>query len=550
MGKYRLKGDIALKYERFGVMLDCSRNAVMKVDEVKRMIDCLQKMGYDTLELYTEDTYEIESEPYFGYMRGRYTGAELKEIDAYAKTRGVELIPCIQTLAHLSTLFNHSEYAKIHDTAGILLIDEPKTYELIDKMFASLAKNFTSRTVNIGMDEAHMVGRGRFMDKFGVQDRFAIVLRHLNKVLEIAKKYGFTAHMWSDTFFRIVTGGAYHIEGDFRLPEEIVNQIPDVELVFWDYYHKTKQGYDENLTAHKRIGKPLWFAGGAWTWNGFAPLNDFTLKTMKPAMQSVRELAVKNVLIAVWGNDGKECSYYSVLPSLYAIRQYANGNFDEESIKRGFQETFGVDYDTFTALDLPNKMDKPFIYVDGQELQQNPCKLLLYSDPFMGIKDDLYESIPKIPYASYARMLRKKGKTAGEFSYLFDVLAKLCAALAIKADLGIRTRRAYKDKDKTALRALLGDYTKAANRVKAFHQVFFELWHKENKPQGWEVHDYRLGGLMARLLTCRNRLQAYCDGKTDKIDELDDELLPIDPKMHMQMNYHLKAITFGAVSDK
>ena len=100
------------------------------------------------------------------------------------------------------------------------------------------------------------------------------------------------------------------------------------------------------------------------------------------------------------------------------------------------------------------------------------------------------------------------------------------------------------------MQALVSEYTKATNRVKAFHQAFFELWHKENKPFGWEVQDMRLGGLMTRLKTCKKRLQSYINGTTDKIDELDDELLPIDPKMHMQMNYHLKAITFGAVSDK
>ena len=51
------------------------------------MIDCLVKMGYDTLELYTEDTYEIEGEPYFGYMRGRYTAREIKEIDVYLQIK-------------------------------------------------------------------------------------------------------------------------------------------------------------------------------------------------------------------------------------------------------------------------------------------------------------------------------------------------------------------------------------------------------------------------------------------------------------------------------
>ncbi len=71
-------------------MLDVSRNAVMKVEQVKKFIDCLEKMGYNTLELYAEDTYKIERETLFGYMRGRYSLAELQEIDGYVQARGVE----------------------------------------------------------------------------------------------------------------------------------------------------------------------------------------------------------------------------------------------------------------------------------------------------------------------------------------------------------------------------------------------------------------------------------------------------------------------------
>ena len=67
-----------MEYKIFGVMLDCSRNAVMKVSEVKRFIDYISKMGYNALELYTEDTFEMEGHAHFGYMRGRYTKQEIK----------------------------------------------------------------------------------------------------------------------------------------------------------------------------------------------------------------------------------------------------------------------------------------------------------------------------------------------------------------------------------------------------------------------------------------------------------------------------------------
>ena len=75
-----------------GVMLDCSRNAVMKAERVKQFADIIRKMGYDTLMLYTEETYEIKSQPLFGYMRGRYTKEELKDIDLYCKSIGIDVL--------------------------------------------------------------------------------------------------------------------------------------------------------------------------------------------------------------------------------------------------------------------------------------------------------------------------------------------------------------------------------------------------------------------------------------------------------------------------
>ena len=116
MVTYSHKEKEAIYMEKmFGVMLECSRNAVMNVASVKKYAEILKKMGYNTLMLYTEDTYEVEGQPYFGHLRGKYTKAELKEIDAFCNRLGIELIPCIQTLAHLNAIFQwRSVYGNIH----------------------------------------------------------------------------------------------------------------------------------------------------------------------------------------------------------------------------------------------------------------------------------------------------------------------------------------------------------------------------------------------------------------------------------------------------
>ena len=177
--------------KRFGVMLDCSRNAVMKPEQVKKIASVLKDFGYTMLQLYTEDTYEVENEPFFGYLRGRYSVEELQDIVSYCKEIGMEVIPCVQTLAHLNQIFRWKEYAVVNDFADILLPEEERTYALIENIFKTLRKCFSSEYVHIGMDEAHMLGLGKYLDKHGYNNRFDILNRHLNKVIEIAKRYGF-----------------------------------------------------------------------------------------------------------------------------------------------------------------------------------------------------------------------------------------------------------------------------------------------------------------------------------------------------------------------
>ena len=85
--------------KRFGVMLDMSRNAVMKPEEVKKFVVVLKSLGYNMIQLYTEDTYEVENEPYFGYLRGRYSATELQDIVSYCNAIGVEVfIACVEFL--------------------------------------------------------------------------------------------------------------------------------------------------------------------------------------------------------------------------------------------------------------------------------------------------------------------------------------------------------------------------------------------------------------------------------------------------------------------
>ena len=512
-----------MNIKTFGVMLDMSRNAVMNLEELKRYISVISRMGYNSLFLYTEDTYEIEGEPYFGYMRGRYSLSEMREIEKFAKEYGVEVIPCIQTLAHLATISKWNKFSM--DTPDTLMVDEEATYELIDKMFSSLSKAFSSRKIHIGMDEAHNLGRGKHLDKFGYESINEIMHRHLLRVLEIAKKYGYTPLIWSDMFFRPWNNGDYYFKGRKNVPNEYVEALPDgVIPVYWDYYFKNEEHYDDMLNAHSQLSDKTWFAGGAWTWGGFMPLNKHTLENSIPAIKRVTAHGIENVIITTWGDNGGECSRYAVLPSLFYISELVKGNEDENLIKARFKKTFDVDFDDFMLLDLPNDIAHP---EKSDDPIYNPCKYMLYSDCFCGFLDSTVKSEGSFIYKKYADEISVAKGRMKEYGYLFDTAEKLCKVLTDKYELGVKTRKAYREGNKAELLRLANEeYTRVEENLVSFTKAFETQWMKENKTFGFEVHEYRLGGLLARIASCKRRLLRYVSDELSEIPELLEDILP------------------------
>lgn len=510
-------------FKTFGTMLDCSRNAVMTAESVKRWIDLTAKLGCNTLHLYMEDTYEVDGQPYFGHLRGRYSKAELKQIDAYAAAHGMQVIPCIQTLAHVNALFHWPVYREIRDAADILLTGDERTYALVDGMFRTLRECLRTNIVNIGMDEADLLGLGKYLTLHGYRDRFSILMEHLRRVSEMAKKYGFELLMWGDMFFRLAGGDYFtNFNQDPKLgeiPEEVRQLVPEnIHLVYWDYFSRDRQSYERNIDAHNAIKSGSWFAGGLWTWAGFAPHNTFSIATMREAMKACHAKGVENVVMTMWGDNGAECSKFAVLPALFTVSQMAQDIDDVETIHANFEREFGIPFEDFRALDLIGTQN------DSAEAIYNPEKYLLYCDPFMGQFDNRVKSGDAAGYADCAARLAVYADHA-EYGYLFRSLRALCAFLSVKADLGIRTRAAYLSGDKKAAKALCADYDAALERLDAFYAAYEQQWMHENKPQGFDVVDLRIGGQRQRLLHCRERLLAYAEGRLDRIEELEEPVL-------------------------
>lgn len=521
----RSEGDFVREETRvfrdLGVMLDCSRNAVYTADAVKRLIRILAALGYNSLQLYTEDTYEVTDEPYFGYLRGRYTKEEIREIDRYAAEWGVELVPCIQTLAHLNAIFRWAPYALINDTADILLLEDDRTYELIENMFKTLAECFTSRRVNVGMDEAHMIGRGKYLDLHGLRSRPEIMRAHVKRVTEIAAKYGFSCMMWSDMFFRLAFGGDYYnYKGE--MPEEVRRSVPDnLTLVYWDYYNTEYETYDGMIKKHLEFGAPVSFAGGAWMWKGFSPSNRFSLRSSEPALRACAANGIERAFITMWGDNGAECSPFMLLPALAFDAELSFGGGEVEA-KKDVAALTGLTFDDFLALDDPD-----LVFEKNEGFVSNPSKYLLYNDPLLGAMDGGVEEGLGAKYARVAERLEKCA-TDAEWGYLFESQRALCAALEIKAEIGVKARKLYAAGNRAGMARFVGDaFTPLLDRTEAFYAAFLAAWNRDKKPHGFDVQDIRLGGLIRRLRHASAVLWDWAAGKSEKIPEFEERILDV-----------------------
>ena len=522
------------KFENLGYMADAARNAVPKVGILKKFALKLALLGYTKLYIYIEDAMEIENESFFGYLRGRYTREELKELDSYCLTLGLELVPCLQTLAHLSCIFRWPEYKRIHDISDILFIGEDRTYKLIDNMFSEVNKSFSSKNIHIGLDEAHFMGLGKYLEKHGFEKRFDIMKKHIEKILQIAEKYSLNLEMWCDMFFRLAFSGAYIVE-DKKFTKDILDVIPkNIKLVYWDYGSTKANIYDNMLENLNMTGNKISFAGGAWKWTGFNPSNKMSIDIAKVALDSCKNNGIKEVFLTGWGDNGAEASLFSTIPTIVAYSEFCYDICSDKNIDEMLRAVYDVSYNDFVLLDIT--IVPP---VAKGESYYALSKMLLYNDPLYGGMNIAVEHLDiRDKIIQVKNEISKAKERQKEYKYLFVLLEQLCEININKWDLSLRIKKYYDENNILMLKNIAdNEIPLIIKNIKKFYKTFRNNWEYENKANGFEIHDVRLGGLIQRLKHCKDILNLYAKNKINVIDELVQDKLSLSKEEAMYCIY-------------
>ena len=517
-------------FATMGLMLDCSRNAVMRVPAVKKWLRQMALSGLNMLMLYTEDTYELPGEPMFGYMRGAYTLDEIREIDDYAAALGIEVIPCIQTLGHLEQILKwRGAYGAVRDTSSVLLVDEPETYELIGKMVRFWRDAVRSRRIHIGMDETHDLGRGRYMDLHGYVRGFDIFNQHLSKVVEICQAEDMAPMIWSDMYFRMGSKGGDYYDVESEVPAEVAASIPEAaQLVYWDYYHTDEGFYREWIRRHREMGFEPVMGSGVWSWGRFVYSHVYTEETALPCIQACLEEGVNEIFFTMWKDDGAAVDFDSALAGVLFVSEaaYGGGKVDEKRWRQRFE---GVCRASLAANLAMCKLDPAPHY--GREVN---TRMLLWDDPLFGtyrrslmVRDETRDFDPETYYSELADALRAWADRDSGQAGAVPFAAQMARVLSSKEGLYDHLRAAYTEADKEALAGLANTaIPDLIAQVKRLWELHRRVWMAQNKALGFEVQCVRYGGLIQRLEEVALRIHEYVSGNLAEIEELE---IPFEP---------------------
>ncbi|GAA96920.1 glycoside hydrolase family 20 protein [Mixia osmundae IAM 14324] len=540
-------------FDTAGVMIDCSRNGVLLPAALEDLLRQYALLGINMVQLYTEDTYQIEDEPFFGYFRGPYTQDELRQIDDYAHQFGIEIIPCIQTLGHLGQILQWPQFGSLRDTHDVLLAQSEETYELIEKMITTVTAPLRSKRIHIGMDEANGIGEGRFRQLYGYQDPIHVFLNHLGRVREICQRIGVKPLIWSDMLFCLQAKDAslrgYYDSANPATPELVatLTKGEELDLVYWDYYHTRPEPYANKIADHwDLLQNPPWMANGCWTWSRFWCALSFTFQTIRPSMQAAKSSGVRDAMTTIWGDEGNECDIWSALPGIAYFAEHCYTREDEvdvELLKAKFDGVCGGDFDDFVYASKLDDLDPQSQPSDNKaRLAPNMSKWLLWEDPFYSLFSPQYRGRDLETHygdlANYLEMALSSQPTsrtpylppqafeevpANEHLQLPYLLSTI---LSIKCHLRDRLVHAYTHNNREDLVALAGETSTSRLStlrmlIDDMHTHHRDLWHSTLKPFGWEALDLRYGGLKARLSTMQDRISRYLDD-----DDADVKHLP------------------------
>jgi len=482
----------SIKYR--GVMQDISRGQVLNMESLKQVIRTISYFKMNLLSPYIEHTFAFEEHPLIGQGCGSLTKEEVKQLDEYAKSYHVELVPSFQALGHFQQILKHKEYARLAETETRWSLSpaEEDSYKLLEELLSEIVPAFSSKFFNIGCDEVWDLGTGK--SKKMAQGKGELYLSHILKVKEMLDKYGKTTMLWGDMLLHY---------------PEIIPEIPkDVIVMNWHY--GSEKFEDENyyrpfIEAFQKAGLAQFACTGTSSW--LRLFSDLRLanKNMSCLISEAHKYGAKGIMNTNWGDGGN----YNLLGNAWhgfafsAEAAWSPKEMDEHTFDARFcRQFFGPGTEEIAQVFWLLTQINYMVDIDLSREYPSWAFLLFWDDPFQGrysvkVKDpletgrrliQLSNSISRIISHNEKKVTRNKG-WLDDLSFSARQIGHLGQRLVSIEETKSSYYQAYLrlNEEKVVIEFLdkaVALLKKLSEDLSTLKVEYRELWLRENKEPG------------------------------------------------------------------
>ncbi len=381
-----IKDDPDLKIR--GFMLDISRAKVPTMDTLKQIIDLLAQLKYNHLELYVEG-FSLENKTYSWVLKdGNYlTIREYQELEAYAYEHFIDLVPNENGFGHMQDwllLDEFKELSEVDDlfemwgskrTSSTLDVTNPKSIELVKRLYDDFLPYTKSQYFNMNFDEPFELGYGKskaLVEKIGIGNVF---VDYFLKLYEHVKKYNKTPMIWGDVLLK-------HPEALKRLPQDVI---------FIDWGYNVDYPYHHNLKLLKKLNVKFMTAPATSTWGVITSRYLEMVTTIRNACFYTKMYEGEGMLLTDWGDLGHlQYLPYSYPGIIYgAMCSWNIENSPEYLIKAVLEKLVGgtlasviLDLSTYTRLEgtyrtYGSKLFSSILHSDGARNEEDKLNFFL-----------------------------------------------------------------------------------------------------------------------------------------------------------------------------
>ncbi|MFP6655557.1 MAG: family 20 glycosylhydrolase, partial [Myxococcota bacterium] len=290
---------------------------------LEALVDLCSRLRLNVLMLYIEHTFDFRQHPKIGQGASPLNADNILSLDAYAADRGVELIPCLQSLGHMERILGIDRYAHLAESDRLwsLSPSNPATYSFLKELYDEFLPLFRSTRFNANCDEPFDLGRGQSKKRAPKKTAGQLFANHVQKLDQLAAGHNKSLMIWADFAY--------------QHPQELSKIDRSVVLLDWWY----EESFDaDRIRKLRRPGFGVWVCPGTSSWNCLFPRVPNSLGNIARWSAAGKKHRAQGLLNTDWGDFGH---LNALGVSLYSYAFGAQHGWSGEVEPKAFDRAFG-----------------------------------------------------------------------------------------------------------------------------------------------------------------------------------------------------------------